>query len=458
MRVIVCGAGQVGSNIARYLSRFDTNVTMIDIDPALIAAATTNLDVRGIVGHAGHPDVLKSAGAADADLIIAVTQVDEINMVACQVAHTLFQVPKKIARVRQGTYLRPEWRDLFQADHMPIDHIIAPEVEVAESIQRRLAVPGAFEVIPMGKGQAVFVGVRCLDETPILETPLDHLADLFPQLSMRILVLARGSDMLIPTGEEKLQAGDEVYFVAQADQVERVLALFGHEEQEGRRMVIMGGGNIGLNLAQRLEAQNSSLRIKLIELDTDQAKYAAQHLTRTVVLQGDALEAELMAEAGVDKTETLVAASNDDELNILAALQAKRLGAERAVAIVNRQSISSLVGQLGIDVVVSPRLITVSSILRYVRQGRIRAVHSVGEGFGEIFDIEAAEGAEITGKTVQKIEKAGMLLVGGIVRDDAFIPAKPEEIIRQGDRVVLLSHSDYVKKAEKLFSVGVGVF
>ena len=458
MRVIVCGAGQVGSNIARYLSRFDTNVTMIDIDPALIAAATTNLDVRGIVGHAGHPDVLKSAGAADADLIIAVTQVDEINMVACQVAHTLFQVPKKIARVRQATYLRPEWRDLFQADHMPIDHIIAPEVEVAESIQRRLTVPGAFEVIPMGKRQAAFVGVRCLDETPILETPLDHLADLFPQLSMRILVLARGSDMLIPTGEEKLQAGDEVYFVAQADQVERVLALFGHEEQEGRRMVIMGGGNIGLNLAQRLEAQNSSLRIKLIELDTDQAKYAAQHLTRTVVLQGDALEAELMAEAGVDKTETLVAASNDDELNILAALQAKRLGAERAVAIVNRQSISSLVGQLGIDVVVSPRLITVSSILRYVRQGRIRAVHSVGEGFGEIFDIEAAEGAEITGKTVQKIEKAGMLLVGGIVRDDAFIPAKPEEIIRQGDRVVLLSHSDYVKKAEKLFSVGVGVF
>ena len=458
MRVIVCGAGQVGSNIARYLSRFDTNVTMIDIDPALIAAATTNLDVRGIVGHAGHPDVLKSAGAADADLIIAVTQVDEINMVACQVAHTLFQVPKKIARVRQGTYLRPEWRDLFQADHMPIDHIIAPEVEVAESIQRRLAVPGAFEVIPMGKGQAVFVGVRCLDETPILETPLDHLADLFPQLSMRILVLARGSDMLIPTGEEKLQAGDEVYFVAQADQVERVLALFGHEEQEGRRMVIMGGGNIGLNLAQRLEAQNSSLLIKLIEVDNDQAKYAAQHLSRTVVLQGDALEAELMAEAGVDKTETLVAASNDDELNILAALQAKRLGAERAVAIVNRQSISSLVGQLGIDVVVSPRLITVSSILRYVRQGRIRAVHSVGEGFGEIFDIEAAEGAEITGKTVQKIEKAGMLLVGGIVRDEEFIPPKPEEIIRQGDRVVLLSHSDFVKKAEKLFSVGVGVF
>ena len=458
MRVIVCGAGQVGSNIARYLSRFDTNVTMIDIDPALIAAATTNLDVRGIVGHAGHPDVLKSAGAADADLIIAVTQVDEINMVACQVAHTLFQVPKKIARVRQGTYLRPEWRDLFQADHMPIDHIIAPEVEVAESIQRRLAVPGAFEVIPMGKGQAVFVGVRCLDETPILETPLDHLADLFPQLSMRILVLARGSDMLIPTGEEKLQAGDEVYFVAQADQVERVLALFGHEEQEGRRMVIMGGGNIGLNLAQRLEAQNSSLRIKLIEVDNDQAKYAAQHLSRTVVLQGDALEAELMAEAGVDKTETLVAASNDDELNILAALQAKRLGAERAVAIVNRQSISSLVGQLGIDVVVSPRLITVSSILRYVRQGRIRAVHSVGEGFGEIFDIEAAEGAEITGKTVQKIEQAGMLLVGGIVRDEEFIPPKPEEIIRQGDRVVLLSHSDFVKKAEKLFSVGVGVF
>ena len=177
-----------------------------------------------------------------------------------------------------------------------------------------------------------------------------------------------------------------------------------------------------------------------------------------MVLQGDALEAELMAEAGVDKTETLVAASNDDELNILAALQAKRLGAERAVAIVNRQSISSLVGQLGIDVVVSPRLITVSSILRYVRQGRIRAVHSVGEGFGEIFDIEAAEGAEITGKTVQKIEKAGMLLVGGIVRDEEFIPPKPEEIIRQGDRVVLLSHSDFVKKAEKLFSVGVGVF
>ena len=458
MRVIVCGAGQVGTNIARYLSRFDTDVTVIDIDPALVAAATDTLDVRGLVGHAGHPDVLKQAGAMDADLIIAVTQVDEINMVACQVAHTLFNVPKKIARVRQATYLRPEWRELFQTDHMPIDHIIAPEVEVAESIQRRLAVPGAFEVIPLAKRKAVFVGVRCLDETPILGTPLDHLADLFPQLSMRIVALARGNEMLIPSGETELEAGDEVYFVAQEDQVERVLALFGHEEQEGRRMVIMGGGNIGLNLAQLLESKNTSLRIKLIEVDAEQAKHAAQHLNRTVVLHGDALETELMSEAGVDKTETLVAASNDDELNILAALQAKRMGAERAVAIVNRQSISTLVGQLGIDVVVSPRLITVSSILRYVRQGRIRAVYSVGEGFGEIFDVEATQGSELTGKAIKKIEKKGLLVVGAIVRDDDYIAPKPDEIIEPGDRVILLAHSDHVKKAEKLFSVGVGVF
>lgn len=458
MRVIVCGAGQVGTNIARYLSRFDTDVTVIDINPALVAAATDTLDVRGLVGHAGHPDVLKQAGAVDADLIIAVTQVDEINMVACQVAHTLFHVPKKIARVRQATYLKPEWRQLFQNEHMPIDHIIAPEVEVAESIQRRLDVPGAFEVIPLAKKKAVFVGVRCLDETPILDTPLDHITELFPQLTMRIVALARGNDMMIPTGDVQLQAGDEVYFVAQEDQVERVLALFGHQEQEGRRMVIMGGGNIGMNLAQLLESKNHSLRIKLIEIDSEQAKYAAQHLNRTVVLHGDALETDLMTEAGVDKTETLVAASNDDELNILAALQAKRLGAERAVAIVNRQSISSLVGQLGIDVVVSPRLITVSSILRYVRQGRIRAVYSVGEGFGEIFDVEAAQGADITGKPVKKIEKDGLLIVGGIVRGDEFLTPKPDEIIQQDDRVILLAHSDHVKKAEKLFSVGVGVF
>lgn len=458
MRVIVCGAGQVGTNIARYLSRFDTDVTVIDINPALVAAATDTLDVRGLVGHAGHPDVLKQAGAVDADLIIAVTQVDEINMVACQVAHTLFHVPKKIARVRQATYLKPEWRELFQNEHMPIDHIIAPEVEVAESIQRRLDVPGAFEVIPLAKKKAVFVGVRCLDETPILDTPLDHITELFPQLTMRIVALARGNDMMIPTGDVQLQAGDEVYFVAQEDQVERVLALFGHQEQEGRRMVIMGGGNIGMNLAQLLESKNNSLRIKLIEIDSEQAKYAAQHLNRTVVLHGDALETDLMTEAGVDKTETLVAASNDDELNILAALQAKRLGAERAVAIVNRQSISSLVGQLGIDVVVSPRLITVSSILRYVRQGRIRAVYSVGEGFGEIFDVEAAQGADITGKPVKKIEKDGLLIVGGIVRGDEFLTPKPDEIIQQDDRVILLAHSDHVKKAEKLFSVGVGVF
>ena len=458
MRVIVCGAGQVGTNIARYLSRFDTDVTVIDINPALVAAATDTLDVRGLVGHAGHPDVLKQAGAADADLIIAVTQVDEINMVACQVAHTLFHVPKKIARVRQATYLKPEWRELFQNDHMPIDHIIAPEVEVAESIQRRLDVPGAFEVIPLAKKRAVFVGVRCLNETPIRDTPLDHLAELFPQLSMRIVALARGNDMMIPTADKQLRAGDEVYFVAQEDQVDRVLALFGHEEQEGRRMVIMGGGNIGMNLAQLLESKNSSLRIKLIEIDPDQAKFAAQHLNRTVVLHGDALETDLMTEAGVDKTETLVAASNDDELNILAALQAKRLGAERAVAIVNRQSISSLVGQLGIDVVVSPRLITVSSILRYVRQGRIRAVYSVGEGFGEIFDVEAAQGADITGKPVKKIEKDGLLIVGGIVRGDEFLMARPDEVIQQDDRVILLVHSDHVKKAEKLFSVSVGVF
>jgi len=213
-----------------------------------------------------------------------------------------------------------------------------------------------------------------------------------------------------------------------------------------------------LNLAQLLESKNTDLRIKLIEVDAAQAKYAAQHLNRTVVLHGDALETELMSEAGVEKTETLVAASNDDELNILAALQAKRIGAERAVAIVNRQSISTLVGQLGIDVVVSPRLITVSSILRYVRQGRIRAVYSVGEGFGEIFDVEAAQGSELTGKAIKKIEKKGLLVVGAIIRGDEYIAPKPDEIIEPGDRVILLAHSDHVKKAEKLFSVGVGVF
>lgn len=458
MQVIICGAGQVGFNIARYLSSEDANVTVIDQSPELIGKISESLDVKGMVGFASHPDVLESAGARDADMVIAVTYADEVNMIACQVCHSLFDVPTKIARVRHQSYLNPMWSDLFSRDHMPIDVIISPEIEVARAIGRRLQVPGAFDVHPLADGRVSMIGVHCTDDTPILETPLRQLTDLFPELHITIVGIWRDGQGIVPRPEDVLRVGDDVYFVAESDHLARAMAAFGHEEKEARRIIVVGGGNIGLNLVTAIEKTQPHVNLKLIEISKTRASLVAQALQRTVVIHGNALDTEILEEAGANRAETIVAVSNDDEVNILASLLAKRYGCRRAVTLINKTSYGVLMGPLGIDTVVSPRAITVSNILQHVRRGRIRSVHSLTEGFGEVIEAEALETSSLVGVPLREAKLPAGVLIGAIVRGEDVIIPRGGTVIRPNDLVIIFAATSAVKEIEKIFAVKLEFF
>ena len=458
MKVIVCGAGQVGFNIARHLAKENNAVTIIDQAPDLIRRVSEILDVQGIVGHASNPEVLEEAGIKDADMIIAVTYADEVNMVACQVAHSLFGVPTKIARVRQQSYLQPIYANLFSSDHMPIDVVISPEIEVARSIARRLTVPGAIEMIPLADDKIRLIGVRCMESCPILNTPLRQLTQLFPDLNIVIVGIIREGKAMVPSADDSMLPGDEVYFVVETVKIPRAMSAFGHEESESRRLLIFGGGNVGMFLAQTIERDYPWVRTKIVEASAERAEHAAGMLERTVVLRGDVLDAEILGEAGAGAAEMVVAVTNSDETNILSCLLAKRHGKARTIALVNKPAFEPLVMTLGIDVVVVPRIITVSSILQYVRRGRIHAAHALREGFGELIEAEAMETLPLVGTPLKDAKIPQGVLIGAIVRDGVMIYPRASTVIKPKDRIILFAAAESVRKVEQMFSVQLEFF
>lgn len=458
MKVIVCGAGQVGFNIARHLANENNDVTVIERSVALIDKIRASLDVQVIQGHASHPDMLEQAGAPDADMIIAVTQADEVNMVACQIAHSLFNVPTKVARIRAQSYLDPIWQDLFSRDHLPIDVIISPEIEVARAVIRRLEVPGAFDMIPFANDRIRIVGVKLTEDCPVVDTPLRQLTDLFPDLSAVIVGVLRNEKLIVPTGDDQLLVGDDIYVCVDTRHMERALQVFGHEEQEARRVLIVGGGNVGKFLAEQLHLAHPRVNVKIIEIDEARAEQAAEQLPHAVVLKGDALDVDLLHEANVRETEAVVSVSNDDEVNILAALLAKREGATKAITLLNNQMYGPLVNSLGIDVTVDPRESTVSSILQHMRRGRIRGLQAVAGGRAEVIEGEALETSVLVGKPLKEIKLPAGIIVGGILRDGDVIVPKGGTVVEQGDRVVVFALASVVKKVEQFFSVRLEFF
>ncbi|ABC22481.1 Trk system potassium transporter TrkA [Rhodospirillum rubrum] len=458
MKVIVCGAGQVGFSIARYLAAENNDVTVVDQRPELIRSISDTLDVQALVGYASHPGVLEKAGAEDADMLIAVTHADEVNMVACQVAHSLFNVPTKIARVRNQNYLQPHWANLFSRENMPIDVIISPEIEVARAIIRRLQVPGAMDIIPLAGDRVRLIGVRCTENTPVVHTPLRQLTQLFPELNIVVVGIVRNDRAIVPSAEDQMLPGDEVYFVVSTDRTQRALSAFGHEETAARRVLIFGGGNVGLFLAQALERDFPQVSAKIIENNKERAQHVAKTLDRTMVLLGDALNPEMLEEAGVAQAETVVAVSNDDETNILASLLAKRYGCQRAITLINKSTYNSLVGTVGVDVVVNPRTITVSKILQHVRRGRIHSVHSLHEGFGELIEADALDTSPLVGKPLKDVNLPAGVLLGAIVRGTQVISPRGTTVIQGGDRIILFASTAAIKKVEKMFSVRIEFF
>ncbi len=458
MKVVICGAGQVGYGIAERLAAEQNDVSVIDSSPKLINAIGDQLDVRGFVGHGAHPDVLAQAGAEEADMIIAVTLYDEVNMVACQVAHSLFNVPTKVARIRSQSYLQAHWRNLFSRENMPIDVIISPEIEVGEMVLRRLALPGAVETVRFADDQVVTVGIICEEDCPVVDTPLRQLTELFPDLGAVVVGVFRNNKLFVPTSSDSLLVGDLAYVVARRDQVRRTLGIFGHEEPEASRVVIAGGGNIGLYVARALEKRQSNTRIKLIEASRERAVAIADELKRSVILHGSALDQVILDEADVGSADTMVALTNEDEVNILASVMAKKLGCRRNLSLLNNPSYPAFAHALGIDAFINPRAVTISKILQHVRRGRIRGVHSLQNGAAEVVEAEALETSPLVGRPLREIDLPSGIRIGAVFRDGKVITPDGDLQIQAQDRIVIFAVASRVRQVEQMFRVSLEFF
>jgi trk system potassium uptake protein len=455
MKVIVCGAGQVGTTIARHLASEGAHVTVIDDDVDQVRRIDATYDVRGVVGHASHPEVLRKAGAHDADFLIAVTRSDEVNMVACQVAYSLFKVKRRIGRLRHSGYLAQDKSGLFAAEHLPIDVIISPEIEIAEGIARRLRMPGAFDIVPMARGMVNLLGLH-IDPNgcAVAGRRVDTIADGFEGDGMEIVAIVRDGSCFIPDAGDRIETGDNVYVVAQHDRVADVMLAFGHNERVGRRLVVVGAGNIGLHLARKISNTTSMIDLKIIEFDKKRAEYASHELgSEAIVLHGDALERGLLDEAQAGAADTIVAVTNDDETNIFASVLAKQAGCKRAISLVNKRSYEGLIPNLGIDSVVSPSAVTISTVLRHIRRGSISALYTIREDFGEVVEVEIAEGSPLLLHPFDQLGLPQGMKIGAVVRDGDVLFPRKDFRFEIGDHVVALVTYRCLKLAEALFGI-----
>jgi trk system potassium uptake protein TrkA len=454
MKVIVCGAGQVGSTIARHLATERIDVTVIDVSPEQARRADESYDVRGMVGHASHPEVLERAGARDADMLIAVTRSDEVNMVACQVAYSLFKVKRRIARVRHAGYLAPIWSGLYAKDQLPIDVIISPEIEVARGIARRLRTPGAFDMVPLASGRVQLLGIHCTDHSCVMAgMRLCDLPERMPDLGFVVVAVIRNGRAFVPRGEDRAECGDDVYVVTEPAAVDRIMAAFGHRERVARRVVLVGGGNVGLHLARMLAREAPEVALKIIESGRERADHIASELGReAVVLHGDALDAEVLEEANVGAAETVVAVTNDDETNIFSSVLAKRAGCQRAITLVNKTSYEAILPSLGIDAVVSPSAITISTILRHVRRGAIAALYTLREDFGEVIEAEALPGSRLVSGPLRAIGMPEGMLVGAVVRQGRVIIPDGDTRIEARDKVIAVVAYNALREVEAMIA------
>jgi trk system potassium uptake protein TrkA len=458
MKIIICGAGQVGFGIAERLAAEGNDVSVVDMRPELVEQINDVLEVRAYLGNGAHPDVLQQAGAREADMLIAVTHADEVNMVACQVAHSIFDIPTKIARVRSQAFLADEWSTLFSRKNMAIDYIISPEIEVGETVLRRLEQPGAFETMSFADGLVQAVGISCGPDCPVVDTPIGQLSELFPDLSAVIVAVTRNRQLFVPSSTEQLKQGDDIHVVVPTAQVRRAVEIFGHSERQARRIIIAGGGNIGLYVARALDAGEGQTRTKVIEASRARAVEIAERLNRIVVLHGSALSEGLLREAEVQTAETIVAVTNDDQVNILTSVLAKQLGCQRSLCLVNSSGYSNMIRSFGIDAQISPRAITVSRILQFVRRGRIRTVHSIHDGAAEFIEAEALETSPAIGKTLREIGLKEGVRFGAIVRDGKVLRPTAETELEVKDRVVLLCRADLIHEVEQRFRVSPDFF
>ncbi|SMC74710.1 Trk system potassium transporter TrkA [Primorskyibacter flagellatus] len=458
MKVIICGAGQVGWQIARHLSGERNDVTVVDNNPDLVRRATDTLDVQGIAGFASYPDILDRAGARDADMIIAATHSDEVNMVTCQVAHSIFAIPRKVARLRSQSYLTAIYSDLYRRDHMPIDVVISPEREVADAALQRLAAPSAFDTETFLDGKAHLLGLTIEEGCPVVNTPLRQLTDLFSTLRSIVVGIRRDGTLWAPDPGDQLFVGDDCYVMSHADDIRRTMEIFGKSVKKQERVVLIGGGNVGLTVARQLEARAERVRAKVIEKNRGVAERAADVLEKTIVLHGDGLDATLLAEANIDRADAVLCVTDDDKTNMLAAVRAKAAGCPMAIVLINDPTLVPLMGPLGIDAYINPRATTVSSILRHIRHGRVRAVYSIGDAEAEVIEAEVLSTSPISGQKIRDIDFPEGVLVGAVMKEGKVVKPVGGLRIDEGDMIVIFAMTSDVPEVERLLQVSIDFF
>jgi len=454
MKIIILGAGQVGITVADNLASEANDITIVDLDTERLRSLQDHLDIRTVAGHASHPDVLRKAGAEDADLVLAVTNSDETNMIACQVAYTLFHTPTKIARVRSAEYLNcPQ---LFCQEALPVDVLISPEQLVTDSIQRLIETPGALQVLDFANGRVRLVAVKAFYGGPLVGHALNELPQRMPGIEARVAAIFRHGRAIVPGGDTVIEADDEIFYIAAAEHIHKVMGELRKHDKPVRRVILAGGGNIGHRLARALE---SSYNVKLIERNMGAARALSESLDRTIVLQGDAADEDLLREENIDTTDVFCAVTNDDQINILSAMLAKRMGARKVMSLINRSAYVDLVQSGIIDIAISPQQTTISSLLAHVRRGDVVVAHSLRRGAAEAIEAVAhgdKRTSKVVDRTVEQIKLPPGTTIDALVRGEQVIIAHHDTRIEAGDHVILfLIDKKYVTDVEKIFQVGV---
>ena len=455
MKVIICGAGGVGTTLAQHLLKEKNDITIIDQSEENLREIKEHLDVNTYVGFGSQPGILDKAGAKNAEMLIAVTQSDEVNMIACEVANSQFNIPLKVARIRDQHYLDPNYKSLFSKNQISVDLIISPETEVAEAIRRRLIAPGAFEIIPFSEKKIVLLGIKIENNCiHLINKQLSKIQENLNDLKMNFLVIFRKEKIIVPNENEKIKKGDSVYVIADTNDLHKVMVFFGHKETKANSVIIVGGGNIGVSLAKKLEETKFGANTKLIELNKERAEKISLSLNNTLVINGNSLDPEILQEAKISETETIISVTNQDEVNILTSLLAKKKGCKRTISLANDTTYRSILEPLGIDDVLSPQAITVSRILSFIRKGNIRQVYSLREGEGEVIEADAIEASSIVDKKISELKLPNGVKIGAVLKNDVEVcMPKPDLKINDGDRVILFSLSKMIKKVENLLSV-----
>ena len=458
MNIIICGAGRVGFTIAKLLSEQGHSITVIDQSSEDIQKINDTLDVKAIVGKATFPSILEKANASETDMIIAVTRNDEINMLICQIAFSIFEIPKKIARIRSQDYLNPKFTRVYSKENLPIDVIISPEIEIAKSIQRKLEAPGALDSVPFADSRIRLLEILIKNDCKAIGIKFNELTKKYPKLEANIIGINREEKFFIPKKTDFVKAEDKIYIIINSSQMSETLQAFGHEEKISKKILIIGGGNIGYNLAKNIEETLDTIRVKIVEKNKERAEYLANELNDAIIINGDGLDEEVLTEANLDEAETVLALTNDDEDNLMVSVlvekfakDQKKIDEKRTMALTNKSNYSLLQSSLKIDDLIDPRMATVSSILKHIHKGTIENAYTISNGEYEVIEAEIIETSELINKELKNSNLPEELRIGAVLRSKKVIIPGSDFIFKKDDRVVFIVKKDSITFVENIF-------